>query len=86
MAVDPELREQVIRRDGGCVMKDMVGLRCWGRLDPHHVSPKGMGGTKRPDTADDLITLCRIHHDYVHHNIPCSREHGYLRRRDHRSP
>ena len=81
MAVDPELRETVIRRDGDCVMKNMVGLRCWGRLDPHHVVQKGMGGTKRPDTADDLITLCRIHHDYVHAHPAWSKENGYLRSR-----
>jgi len=76
--VDPALRDTVIRRDGGCVARGEAGLRCWGRIDPHHIDPKGMGGRRRPDTAEDLIALCRVHHDYVHNHPLWSRERGYL--------
>ena len=33
---------------------------CSGGLDPHHIKTKGSGGD---DTKENLITLCRKHHD-----------------------
>jgi 5-methylcytosine-specific restriction endonuclease McrA len=33
---------------------------CSGGLDPHHIHFKGAGGA---DTKENLITLCRKHHD-----------------------
>ena len=63
--VPSDVKAAVFRRDGGCVAPGAFGITCGGPLDPHHVETKGMGGKKAPDTTDDLITLCRRHHDYV---------------------
>ena len=39
---------------------------------PHHLTFKGLGGSSNPEihSPDNLITLCRYHHDCAHHNIP----------------
>jgi hypothetical protein len=34
-------------------------------VDIHHVHRRGMGGSKRKDTIDNLIALCREHHDMM---------------------
>ena len=34
--------------------------------DIHHIQLKGMGGSKKLDGADNLIGLCRKHHDASH--------------------
>jgi 5-methylcytosine-specific restriction endonuclease McrA len=49
-------RLHVIQRDGGCKMADGT---CKGRLSAHHIKRGG------PDTPDNLVTLCRKHHDQV---------------------
>lgn len=62
--VDASVVAEVVLRDGGCVARGVVAeVRCWGRLDPHHVLPRGRGGG---DTADNLIVVCRAHHDWIH--------------------
>jgi len=33
-----------------------------GAVDIHHIEARGMGGTKQPDTIDNLMALCREHH------------------------
>lgn len=30
--------------------------------DLHHIEARGMGGTKKGDTIDNLMALCREHH------------------------
>jgi 5-methylcytosine-specific restriction endonuclease McrA len=45
-------------RDGGCAHRKRGG--CRGRLSVHHIVPLERGGTNR---LDNLITLCRRHHD-----------------------
>jgi hypothetical protein len=77
-AVDSTLRDAVLQRDGGCVARLVGGLRCWGRLDPHHIDPKGMGGRHRDDVLEDLVTLCRTHHDWVHRHVSEAIELGLL--------
>ena len=39
---------------------------------PHHIDKKGMGGSSNPAiySPENLITLCRYHHDMAHHKIP----------------
>ena len=77
--VDPHLRSEVMARDGGCVARRLIpSVACGGRLDPHHIVIKGMGGRKRPDVASDLITLCRMHHDWVHLHRPEATRLGLL--------
>lgn len=31
-------------------------------VDIHHIEARGMGGTKKADTIDNLMALCREHH------------------------
>jgi hypothetical protein len=31
-------------------------------VDIHHIDARGMGGTKKADTIDNLMALCREHH------------------------
>jgi len=35
-------------------------------VDVHHVENKGMGGSKTKDSIDNLILLCREHHNDAH--------------------
>lgn len=74
--VDPVLREAAIVRDGGCVLRGRG--ECWGRLDPHHVDPKGMGGRERDDVLEDLVILCRGHHSWAHDHTAEARALGVL--------
>lgn len=34
----------------------------WPSTDIHHIKARGMGGTKKKDTIDNLMALCREHH------------------------
>jgi len=48
------------RSDGRCEVV-LVGLRCIRRAqDYHHVQKRSQGG---PDTADNVLSICRDHHD-----------------------
>lgn len=77
-AVPKSIYEQVLARDLGCVARDTVrDIRCFGRIDPHHILPRSRGGK---DTLDDLASLCRAHHEWVHAHPAQSYELGLLRR------
>ena len=61
---DRKAIEYVLHKRDGCCM---IGLgrpgkygACMGVLDPHHIVNKGAGGD---DTKENLVTLCRQHHD-----------------------
>lgn len=72
LAVPKEVYSEVVLRDGGCVARRLVpDIACYGRLDPHHVLRRSQGGL---DTADNLVTLCRAHHDWVHANPARARQ------------
>lgn len=78
LGVPKDVLAEVIGRDCGCVARSIVlETRCWGEIDPHHVLPKGRGGK---DTADNLICLCRAHHDWVHNHPEASYALNFLRR------
>lgn len=58
------------RSDGRCEVV-LVGLRCIRRAqDPHHVQKRSQGGS---DTADNLIAMCRDHHDRTDFPYPRGR-------------
>ena len=58
---DPDILRWVTReRDGVCLYGLIARDGCSGGLDPHHIKTKGSGGG---DTKENLITLCRKHHD-----------------------
>lgn len=73
--VDPVLRQRVFDRDGGCLGRYLLDGRCWGEPAPHHVWRKGQGG---PDRLENLVTLCQLHHGWVHGHINDSRALGLL--------
>lgn len=61
-----DIHRWVLNRDGQCLYGFWTGDRCQFGLDPHHIIHVSQGG---PDRKENLITLCRKHHDYVH-NTP----------------
>jgi len=76
--LDTDVRSEVFLRDGGCKGRALIpALSCWGRLDPHHILRRSQGGQ---DTPDNLVTLCRAHHDWVHAYPESSRNLGLLKR------
>lgn len=78
LGVPEEVRAQVFARDRGCVAVLLIReIRCSGSHDPHHVLRRSQGGT---DTIDNLVTLCRAHHRWVHEHPKISVDIGLLRR------
>lgn len=63
---DPGAAKRVLRRDGVCLYGLISQDGCQGALDPHHIIYVSQGGD---DTDENLITLCRRHHDQVHAHI-----------------
>ena len=53
--------EKLIKRfreeTGGCLMG------CWNQSVGHHVITKGANG---PDLVENLMPLCKVHHDEIH--------------------
>lgn len=76
--VPSDIYAEVVLRDKGCVAQRIVPeVKCAGRLDPHHVLMRSQGGQ---DTAENLKTLCRAHHDWVHAHPAASYDLDLLRR------
>lgn len=73
--LDPTIFAAVVKRDQDCQGKQLIGGACKGRLDCHHVWRKGQGG---PDHEDNLVLLCRAHHDWVHAHVVPSLALGFL--------
>ena len=54
-----------LARDGGCIGARLVSeVSCYGPLDGHERLPRGRGGS--PYELENIITLCRAHHEWVH--------------------
>lgn len=69
------VRDEVLARDGACVMYGCPD----GGLDVHHRHCRGSGGTQVADIAygmANLVTLCRAHHCWVEANPDEARELG----------
>lgn len=80
LAVDKDLYTSVLARDGGCVARTMIPeVRCFGRIDPHHQLMRSQGGK---DSLDNLIAVCRSHHDWIHGHPARSYEMDLLRHPD----
>lgn len=47
---------------------DFIGCEICGckAVDIHHIEPKGLGGSKKLDKAENLIALCRLCHMRAH--------------------
>jgi len=64
--LDPELRERILRRDKVCQAHPRgfaLGVCCGGRLHVHHRRLRSQGG---PDTEENLIAVCTVHHHHLH--------------------
>lgn len=59
-----KVRAGVVRRDRHCMRPIELGW-CGGGLDVHHVVSRARDKTLALD-PDNLITLCRRHHDWCH--------------------
>ena len=72
-------REATLDRDGWCCQGPTRGLtgECSGRLEAHHMFPRGRGGK---NDLDGLITLCSHHHRWVESHRAEAYELGLLRR------
>ncbi len=64
--VSPETIQRVRRRDGICLAGLILRDGCSGGIDPHHIKTRGSGGD---DTLENLICLCRRHHNMAHHGL-----------------
>ena len=60
----------VEERDRACLY-GMVHGGCQFGLDPHHIIKRSQGGT---DIKENIITLCRKHHDMAEENLIKSSE------------
>ena len=77
--VPKDVYAQVLARDGGCVARLLVPeIGCSGRIDPHHALMRSQGGK---DTLEDMIAVCRAHHDWIHANPARSYELRLLKHR-----
>lgn len=50
----------------GYEVTDFISCEVCGKraVDIHHIQPRGMGGSKKLDTIDNLMALCReCHHE-----------------------
>ena len=58
------LRAAVLARDHWACQAPITNLyQMPGPIDPHHIIFRSQGGE---DTMENLITLCRYHHDEIH--------------------
>lgn len=70
--INPTLRELVFTRDGyTCQWCRVPG----GAIDPHHILPRGRGGT---GTLANLVSLHRQCHRYVHEHPAEAKPKGFL--------
>ena len=57
---------KIYLNDRGFSKEDFIPCEVCGAKaqDIHHIQPRGMGGSKTRDTADNLIAMCRAcHHE-----------------------
>ena len=60
---DANVLERVRKRDGRCLMGVVLRNGCVEGYDVHHIHSRGSGGG---DLEDNLICLCRKHHQDAH--------------------
>lgn len=72
-----ERRDAHLAENPTCVLTQLSA--CFGRLDVHHIEPRGMGGSRKDSSP--LATLCRKHHNHVEANREWARGCGLLIRK-----
>lgn len=72
-----EVRRIVFERDGGCQARGILPGRCWRVMDAHEVQSRGRrpGGHLDPE---NVITLCRGHHEWVTNHSEEAEALGFL--------
>lgn len=81
----PEVREEVLRRDGyGCQARGIAPERCDGPIEVHHIVGRGMGGSARREIHDpaNLMCACRRHHHWITNHPSEAEALGLARRRN----
>jgi len=63
---DPVLLKWVVEERDRTCLYGMVHGDCQFGLDPHHITKRSQGGN---DTKENIITLCRKHHDMAEENL-----------------
>jgi predicted restriction endonuclease len=61
--VDKSFYEKVRQRDGCCLWGLVAQDGCKGKLEVHHIVPRGRGGDDKPRNG---IVLCKKHHIQAH--------------------
>lgn len=59
-----------------CTAEGILPGECGGPLDPQHVIPRGVR-TDLADDVDNIIAVCRRHHDWIDHRNAQARDLGY---------
>jgi hypothetical protein len=59
-----ELRDEAMTRDRGCRWPGCEHTVDYANpLEMAHLSHRGMGGSAEADTLENVVMLCKIHHD-----------------------
>lgn len=64
--VSPETVQRVRQRDGVCLAGLVLKDGCVDGFNVHHIASRGSGGD---DTLQNLICLCRKHHNSAHYGL-----------------
>lgn len=75
MTIPLKVREEVRFRSGN-LCEICRGIGDFRGLQMCHLKNKGMGGTKKVETAEDLLHLCAYCHNVVLHHLKESGEYG----------
>lgn len=56
---------KIYLKEMGFDMSDFIPCEICGKraVDIHHIDARGMGGSKNKDVIENLMALCRRHHD-----------------------
>lgn len=67
------------RRDGWrCRARELVGGPCAGPLDPHEIIPRSAWAADYLE-LDNIVTVCRRHHDWIGDNPTAAHDAGLHR-------
>lgn len=70
--------QRVLLRDQGCrAARRWPEVGCKGRLDPHHIKLQNIYPELRCD-PENILTICRAHHDALHAHPKLAKERGLL--------
>jgi hypothetical protein len=64
--VDETVIARARRRDGCCLLGLYTQDGCVSGFDAHHIATRGSGGD---DALENLVCLCRRHHNLVHAGV-----------------